>query len=60
MIGHGAKFGRSSAHPDLEGLCLALADWLAELRILVGDVAQNRKARRGLWPGGRKGGKYRC
>lgn len=23
-----------SGHPDLEGLCLALADWSAELRLL--------------------------
>jgi hypothetical protein len=23
-----------SGHPDIEGLCLALADWSAELRIL--------------------------
>ena len=25
-----------SGHPDVEGLCLALADWSAELRILAG------------------------
>jgi len=26
-----------SGHPDVEGLCLALADWNAELRILEGE-----------------------
>ncbi len=26
-----------SGHPEVEGLCLALADWSAELRILNGD-----------------------
>ena len=25
-----------AGHPDVEGLCLALADWSAELRILEG------------------------
>jgi hypothetical protein len=25
-----------AGHPDLQGLCLALADWSAELRILRG------------------------
>jgi hypothetical protein len=26
-------------HPDVEGLCLALSDWSAELRILEGAEA---------------------
>jgi hypothetical protein len=26
-----------AGHPDVEGLCLALADWSAELRILRGQ-----------------------
>jgi hypothetical protein len=26
-----------AGHPDVEGLCMALADWSAELRILNGD-----------------------
>jgi hypothetical protein len=30
-----------SGHPDVEGLCLALADWSAELRLLNGE--QNRQ-----------------
>jgi len=30
-----------AGHPDLEGLCLALSDWRAELRIL-----ENEKRRR--------------
>ena len=38
-----------SGHPDLQGLCLALSDWSAELRIL-----QN-KERRQDEPGGVKG-----
>ena len=27
-----------AGHPDVEGLCLALADWSAELRILGGQT----------------------
>lgn len=27
-----------SGHPDVEGLCLALSDWSAELRILEGEM----------------------
>jgi hypothetical protein len=27
-----------SGHPDLHGLCLALSDWSAELRIIERDV----------------------
>lgn len=27
-----------AGHPDVEGLCLALADWSAELRILEGQT----------------------
>ena len=27
-----------AGHPDLQGLCLALADWSAELRIIERDV----------------------
>ena len=26
-----------TGHPDIEGLCMALADWSAELRILERD-----------------------
>lgn len=26
-----------SGHPDVEGLCLALADWWAELRLLEAE-----------------------
>ena len=27
-----------SGHPDVEGLCMALSDWSAELRILEGQA----------------------
>jgi hypothetical protein len=43
-------------HPDLPGLCLALADWSAELRLLL---AQTKESRRGDAPaavGDRLGG----
>ena len=30
-----------AGNPDLPGLCLALSDWNAELRILQGDVSQH-------------------
>ena len=26
-----------AGHPDVEGLCLALSDWSAELRLLEGE-----------------------
>jgi hypothetical protein len=29
-----------AGHPDVEGLCLALSDWSAELRILEGAKAE--------------------
>jgi len=35
-----------AGHPDVHGLCLALADWSAELRILVAE----RKKPPGLNP----------
>jgi hypothetical protein len=43
-----------AGHPDLQGLCLALADWHAELRLLRGlatvapRLAQARSDGRGL------------
>ena len=30
-------------HPDLEGLCLALSDWWAELRLIEQEIALNAK-----------------
>jgi hypothetical protein len=33
-----------SGHPDVEGLCLALADWSAELRILEGRPWKNNSS----------------
>jgi hypothetical protein len=33
-----------SGHPDVEGLCLALADWSAELRILEGQPWKNNSS----------------
>ena len=37
-----------AGHPDVEGLCLALADWSQELRLLLAD--QTKKSRRGETP----------
>jgi hypothetical protein len=37
-----------AGHPDLQGLCLALADWSEELRIL--EAEQRRKQPPGLNP----------
>jgi hypothetical protein len=31
-----------AGNPDIQGLCLALADWSAELRILLGTVKTRR------------------
>jgi hypothetical protein len=31
-----------AGHPDIHGLCLALADWSAELRILEGEQRQEK------------------
>ena len=33
-----------AGHPDLQGLCLALADWSAELRILMGEHRREKPA----------------
>ena len=35
-----------AGHPDLEGLCLALADWSAELRLLRANVGLATVAQR--------------
>lgn len=40
-----------SGHPDVEGLCLALSDWSAELRLL-----EDEKSRRAEVPAGLGGG----
>ena len=32
-----------AGHPDVEGLCLALADWSAELRIINGSMANETR-----------------
>jgi hypothetical protein len=32
-----------AGHPDLQGLCLALADWSAELRLLQQESEQEAK-----------------
>ena len=37
-----------AGHPDVHGLCLALADWSAELRIL--EAEQRQKKPPGLTP----------
>ena len=31
-----------SGHPDVQGLCLALSDWWAELRIIEAEQAQEK------------------
>jgi hypothetical protein len=31
-----------AGHPDVAGLCLALADWSAELRLLLGDQEKGK------------------
>ncbi len=33
-----------AGHPDVEGLCLALADWSAEFRILEGRPWKNNSS----------------
>jgi hypothetical protein len=33
-----------SGHPDVAGLCMALADWSAELRILEGQTWKNKSS----------------
>ena len=38
-----------AGHPDVEGLCLALSDWSAELRILEEAEADRRRI---VEPGG--------
>jgi len=34
-----------AGNPDLQGLCLALSDWSAELRILQDEVRQREDSR---------------
>jgi len=41
-----------SGHPDVEGLCLALADWSAELRLIDGLERTSAKAERHSCAGG--------
>ena len=35
-----------TGHPDVEGLCLALSDWLAELRIVQDEKSRQEETRR--------------
>jgi hypothetical protein len=43
-----------AGHPDLEGLCLALSDWCAELRLIEREMDhKTKKARRSRSRGGR-------
>jgi hypothetical protein len=32
-----------SGHPDLDGLCLALSDWWAEMRLIEAEMALDAK-----------------
>jgi hypothetical protein len=41
-----------AGHPDLEGLCLALADWSAELRLLEQERGPKQQGPPGQMPGG--------
>ena len=41
-----------AGNPDLPGLCLALADWHAELRILQGEVRQHENSQQDRTVGG--------
>jgi len=34
-----------AGNPDVEGLCLALSDWYAELRILEAEQRQEQRSR---------------
>jgi hypothetical protein len=40
-----------AGNPDVEGLCLALSDWSAELRILEDEKRRQDEARRRLGSG---------
>jgi hypothetical protein len=43
--------------PDLQGLCLALADWSVESRLIQREMGlRAREPAAALWPGGRRGG----
>jgi hypothetical protein len=33
----------AAGHPDLQGLCLALSDWCAELRLIEQEMALRQK-----------------
>jgi len=33
-----------AGHPDIEGLCLALSDWSAELRLIEQEMGMKAKA----------------
>jgi hypothetical protein len=35
-----------AGHPDIEGLCMALSDWSAELRILQNEQRRRERTRR--------------
>ena len=43
-----------SGHPEVEGLCLALADWSAELRIIDGLERTSAKAEQHPSAGGER------
>jgi hypothetical protein len=40
-----------AGNPDLQGLCLALSDWHAELRILQAEVRQSEDSEPDRTPG---------
>ena len=47
-----------AGHPDLQGLCLALSDWCAELRLIEQEMTlKSENARRGRSRAGRKAGR---
>jgi len=47
-----------AGHPDVQGLCLALADWSTELRLINAEKRPQEKSRPRPEPGGRKVGGY--
>src|SRR5436190_757525 len=42
-IARDANWDRLCAHPDVEGLCLALSDWCAELRLIEQELGVKAK-----------------
>ena len=51
----------NAGHPDLQGLCLALSDWCAELRLIEREMdSQTRKPAAAEAGAGRSGEETTC